>query len=163
MPEGKLIAGKEKSGFPVAFLAGAGIVLLLIAGVYLLTQPAPSGGSQARARLPMGAVEQAYARNIHFVDLKMSRVANFLNQEVTLLFGVVSNDGQRSVQDMEVTVEFRDQLNQVVLRETHRLLGARAAPLPPGQRREFELTFEHMPADWNRQYPTIRVRGLVLE
>ncbi len=156
MPDGK------KSGFPVAFLAGAGIVLLLIAGVYLLTKPAPSGGSPARA-LPMGAVEQAYAQNIHFVDLKMSRVANFLNQEVTLLFGVVSNDGQRSVRDMEVTVEFRDQLNQVVLRETHRPLGVRAAPLPPGQRREFELTFEHMPADWNRQYPTIRVRGLVLE
>lgn len=155
--------GEEKSGFPLAFLAGAAIVLLLLGGVYLLTRPASSGGSQAPPRLPMGALEQAYAHNIRFLDLKMSRAANFLNQEITFLFGVVANDGDRSIRDMEVTVEFRDQLNQVVLRETHRPLVARAAPLPPGQRREFELTFEHVPIDWNRQYPTIRVKGLVLE
>lgn len=147
----------------MAFLAGAGVVLLLLGGLYLLTRTASSGGSQAPRRLPISAAEQAYAEEIHFLDLKMSRATNFLNQEVTFLFGVVSNDGKRTIRDMEVSVEFRDLLNQVVLREIHRPLGPRAAPLLPGQRREFDLTFEHVPVDWNRRYPTIRVTGLLLE
>lgn len=154
---------ENKSSVPFAFLAGLGVVLLLLGGAFLLTRvsrPKPSG---AEDRLPMNATEQAYARQIRFLDLKMSRAANFLNQEVTFMFGSVVNDGARAIREMEATIEFRDPFNQVVLRDTRRVLGARAAPLAAGQSREFQFTFEHVPSDWNRQYPVIRVTGLLLE
>lgn len=153
---------EEESRFRPAMLVGAGVVVLLLGGVLLLTRKSERAVLSGQ-RLPLGSIEKAYAESIHFRDLRMSRAANFLNQEVTFLFGVVSNNGSRTIREMEVTVEFRNMINQLVLRETQRIFGRYAAPLPGGQSREFQLTFEHIPADWNRQYPSLRVTGLLLE
>lgn len=153
---------EEKNRMPAVFLAGSAAVLLLVGGVILLTRNTRPAES-ATGRLPMGAAEQAYAKQIRFLDLKMSRAANFLNQEVTFVFGSVVNDGPRTILEIEVTVEFRDRFNQVILRDTRHPLGPRAAPLSPGQRRDFQFGFEHVPADWNHQYPSLHVTGLLLE
>jgi hypothetical protein len=32
-----------------------------------------------------------------------------------------------------------------------------AAPIEPGQSRDFRLIFDTVPAEWNQQYPEIRV------
>ncbi len=153
---------QERNRMPVLFFAGLGVILVVLGGILVLTR---YGGrrSAAEARLPMTATEQAYASHIRFENLQMSRAANFLNQEWTYVFGTVTNDGPRTVREIEATIEFRDLLNQVVLRDTRRVLGARAAPLAGGERREFQFPFEHVPEDWNRQYPSIRVTGLALE
>ncbi len=154
---------EEKSRMPAAFAAGLVVVLVLLLGLFFLAQRSRHNVPVAETRLSMTAVEQAYAGRIHFVDLKMSRAANFLNQEVTYLFGTMSNDGDRAIGEAEITIEFHDSLNQVVLRETHRVLGARAGPLGAGQNREFQVSFDHVPPDWNVQVPSIRVTGLRLE
>lgn len=154
---------QEKRGLPTPFLIGLAIVGLLLGGVFFYTQRAGSGGPRAPKPLPMGEAELAYKAKIHFLDLKMSRAANLLNQEVTYVTAVLSNDGDRTIRDLEVTVEFRDVLSQVVLRDTRRPLSPRTPPVEPLRRREIELTFEHIPEEWNRQYPAIRVTGLVLE
>ncbi len=153
---------EEKSRLAATFLAGLAGIVLAVAAMLLLTRNSKTAGTTAD-RLPMGSAEQSYARKIRFLDLRMSRAANFLNQEVTFLFGSVSNEGTRSIQDIEVTVEFLDRFNRVVLRERQRLWSPRAGPLRPGEVRQFQLGFEHMPADWNHQYPSIRVTGLLLE
>jgi len=114
----------------------------------------------------MGAAENAYAAQIHVSDLRMSRAMNLVKQEFTYVAGVLANEGTRQIRDIELTTEFRDQFNQVVLREIQRPFGTTTKagdPLPAGQRREFQLTFEHVPNDWNRQSPSIHVSGLVLE
>lgn len=152
-----------KSRIPGAFLAGLVVVLLLLGGLLLLTRSTKTAGPAAEVRLPFTSTEQAYAGQIHFSDFKMTRAANFLNQEVTFLFGTVSNDGPRTIREIEVTLEFRDVFNQVVLRDTRRILGSRSATLAGGQRREFQFGFEHIPVDWNRQLPAMRVTGLLLE
>ena len=147
----------------MALVAGAAVVALLAGGVYLLTQRAPSEAARVQAKLPFGAPEQAYAVHIHFLDLRMSQATNYLNQEFTFLYGIVSNDGHRTIREMEVTVEFRNSMNQVILRDTQRVIGPRGNALGAGFRRDLELAFEHIPDDWNRQYPAIRVTGLLLE
>lgn len=153
----------EQRRFSYALLAGAGLVLLLAGGTVYVAQRQAGERARQPQRLPMGTLEQAYAGQIHFLDLKMSRAANLLDQEVTYVTGVLSNDGDRTIRDLEATIEFRDPMNQVVLRDTQRPLGLRPKPIPPLRRREFEFTFEHVPDDWNRQFPAIRVTGLVLE
>lgn len=153
---------QEKSRLPTAFLAGLGLVLLLFGGLFVLTR-STRPAQMAETRLPMSATEQAYAEKIRFLDLKMSRAANFLNQEVTFVFGTVINEGPRTIREIEVTIEFRDLFNQVVLRDTRRVFGPRSAPLANGQRREFQFGFEHVPADWNHQYPSLRITGLLLD
>lgn len=138
-------------------------MLLLLGGVFLLTRHTGVSRSPSKPHLPMTATERAYASQIRFSNLQMSRASNFLNQEVTFLFGAVANDGARAVREVEVTVEFHDIFNQVVLRDPRRVLGPRAAPLAAGQRREFQFGFEHVPADWNRQVPSLRITRLLLE
>jgi hypothetical protein len=153
---------EERSRVPFPFLLGIVIIALLVAGLVLLTRK-PQTAGPAEKPLPMTAVEQAYAAHIQFQDLQMSRAANFLNQEVTYVFCTVSNEGARTLREMEVTIEFRDVFNQVVLLEKRRLLGPHDPPLAASQKRELQLTFEHVPDLWNRRYPSLRVTGLLLE
>lgn len=157
---------KGKSQFPVAFVAGLLLVGLILAAAYFLTKPAQVQQGAGAAHLPLGPAEKSYAQRIHISDVRMSQAVNMLRQEFTYVSGMLANDGTRVIRDVELTVEFFDQFNQVVLRDTQRPFGTalRAGePLPAGQRREFQLMIEHVPADWNRNYPTIRVSGLVLE
>lgn len=154
------MTNESKSDFPIAFLVGAAIVALMVGSVFFLTRNAKPGPSVVA--LPMGTQEQSYAAKIRFADFQMGRAQNLLNQESTYIGGSVANEGDRAVRDIEVTVEFHDAMNQVVLRETRRLMGSYGVPLPARASREFQFTFDHVPPDWNVQVPTIRVTGLLL-
>jgi hypothetical protein len=155
-----LIPQAERSRLPLAFLIGIVIVAVLVTGAVLYSRYAVPSISDIEKPLPMGPAEQAYAQQIHFLDPKMSRAANFLNQEVTFVFGTVENDGNRNVEQIEIVLEFHDPFNQVVLRDTQRLFLPNVPPLLPGQQRDFQVGYEHLPAQWNNGYPSIRVTGL---
>jgi len=76
----------------------------------------------------------------------------------------MSNDGVQTIRGMQVTVEFRDALNQVVLRDSQFVITPSAdPPLNAGLSTPFQLTLEHVPAEWNQEYPSIRVTGLILQ
>jgi hypothetical protein len=158
-----MAVNQEQSRMPAAFAAGAVIVLLALGGLFWITRATRSAGETREHHLPFGAAEQRAAEHIHFLDLKLSQATNFLNQEFTYVSGVLSNDGAQTLRDVEVTLEFRDSLNQVVLRESRALFGTRSQPLYGGQRREFQITLDSVPASWNQQYPSIRITGLTLE
>ena len=51
---------------------------------------------------------------------------------------------------------------QVVLREARGILGTPPAALAPGERRSFEISFDHVPPSWNMQLPAVRVTSLRL-
>jgi len=156
--------GRQSRGFPAAFAVGAVIVLILVAGLLLLTHSTQPHKTPAETRLPFGAEEQSYAANIHFHDIELSQADNLLNQKFTYATGKISNDGTRAVRGVEVTIEFHDQFNQVILRETQRVVDTISGPFAPGQQRDFQITIERdIPSDWNQQYPSIRVTGLALE
>jgi len=94
----------------------------------------------------------------------MSQATNFLNQEFTYVAGTVSNNGPRTVRALDAVVEFRDQFNQVVLRDPQRIILTDGQPLKAGESRDFSVTLgTRLPSEWNRQYPAIRVAGLILE
>jgi hypothetical protein len=159
-------AAEESSSrrFVLALAGGAGIVLLLILGVWLLGRG--SGGGQvpaAEKHLPFGPAEQAYAAQIRFSNLQLSQATNMLKHEFTYLVGTVENSGGRTVRGIEATVEFHDLINQLVLRETVRIFPPGAPPLAPARQREFQLTFESVPQSWNHQAPAIRITGLDLQ
>ena len=158
-----MIPTEERSRLPVAFLAGIVVVSLLIGGAVLINHFSTPAGPVEEKPLPMGPAEQAYAPQIRFLEPKMSRAANFLNQEVTFVFGTLENAGLRPIRQIEITLEFHDVFNQVVLRDKQRLFNPNAVPLPPGQQRDFQIGYEHISAQWNQTYPAIRVTGLDLK
>jgi len=154
---------EERNHFPVAFLAGVIVVFIIFGSVVLLLRTSHPGGPAVAERLPYGPAEQAYSERIHFKGIQMARATNFLNQEFTYVGGTISNDGTRTIRQLEVTMEFHDPFNQVVLRESRQLIGANARPLNGGDVRDFQISLDHVPAEWDQQYPAIHVTGLVLE
>ncbi len=152
----------QRSQFPYAFTAGLIIVAILVTVIVLVvkhTRTAPV----AEVKLPYGAAEQAYSDRIHFDDIKLAHATNFLNQDFTYVAGTVANMGDKDIKAIQVQIEFRNTLDQVVLRETESLIPPDADPIPAGQRRDFQVTLEHLSEEWNHQYPSIHVTGLVLE
>ena len=88
---------------------------------------------------------------------------------VTYLDGTVTNAGDKTVSHAVVSVSFKDSLGQVVQAEDVPLrilqtsgpypeaVDLSVAPLAPAQSKPFRLTFEHVTADWNHEYPELRV------
>jgi hypothetical protein len=150
----------------ITFIIGA-VVLLAIAvsAWFLFHEPSPPGEESAKATvaIKMNSAEQEYIASIRVMDLALSRAENFLHQEVTILDGTVLNTGSQTVTGMQITVQFSDQLGQIALRETRSVLGHPVVPLAPGQQRNFEISFDHVPASWNMQQPAIQVAGLSLQ
>ena len=148
---------------PITLAVGAVVVLAIAGSLWFLFVPLqnklrPVG--QGAAATKMSDAEQEYAKNLRFENLALSRAENFLHQEVTTLNGEVVNAGKQPVQGLSITMEFADDLNQVVLRETRGVLGGPPVALAPGERRAFEISFEHVPSSWNRQQPFLRVASL---
>ena len=144
----------------IAWMGVATIAIALVIVMWPGSERLPS--SRAReSHLPFGSAEQAYAPKLQIDGLALSRAENFLNQEVTTLAGRLINAGNLPLSNVELTVEFSDELGQVVLRESRAVFAFQAPPLAPGDRRDFEVSFEHIPSSWNIQQPTIRVSGIL--
>lgn len=158
-----MIPTEERSRLPVAFLIGIVIVGLLVGAAVLYSRYAKPAESEDDKPLPMGPAETAYAPQIHYLEPKMSRAANFLNQEVTYVFFTVENGGDRKIHQIEITVEFHDPFHQVVLRDKQRLFLSTAPPFLPGQQRDVQIPYEHIPAQWDMVFPTITVTGLAFK
>jgi hypothetical protein len=139
----------------IVILAGIGIYFVLFRSPQ---RPASPTGSQ----LAFGSQEQAYVPNIHLGNFAMKQAENFLNQEVKIVEGDVLNAGNRTVLALDATIEFRDTLDQIALRETRPLLLASAEGLKPGQVVHFEISFDHVPNSWNYQMPRVAVSGMKL-
>jgi hypothetical protein len=149
---------------PTKLAIGAVVFVLMAALLWYLFGPSADrkipAGSYANSQ--MGPAERDYLKNIQVGNINVSRAENFLHQEVTTVSGELYNSGNESVSGLRLAVEFADDMNQVVLRETRDMNGTPGQPLAPGERRSFEISFEHVPASWNMQQPTIHVIYLQL-
>lgn len=144
----------------IVWMGVATVLIALVAVMWPGTRRETSLGTR-ETRLPFGSAEQNYAPKIQIEGLQLSRAENFLNQEITMLEGRVTNAGDRPLANVEVTVEFADDLGQIVLRESRAVFSSAASQLGPGERRNFEVSFEHIPPSWNIQQPSVRVSGVL--
>lgn len=152
---------EEKREFPWPMVIGL-VIVAAVVGVVAFWSSRPER-QPTLLPLAFGAEEQAYAARIDFTDIQMGRAANFLGQEVTVIAGRVQNRGTRRILQIEAEIEFRNFQDQVILTEKRRLFDAGVVPLGGGFSREFQVSFENVPAEWNQQYPKIRTTGLSLE
>lgn len=144
-----------------SWVAWMGLATIAIALVFVMWPGSQRRTSRLReAHLPFGPPERAYAPHLQIENLAMSRAENFLNQEVTTLGGQITNSGDTPLANVEITVEFSDELGQIVLRESRALFTPQGPPLGSGEGRGFDVSFEHIPSSWNIQKPTVRVSGI---
>jgi hypothetical protein len=110
-----------------------------------------------------------YAANLRLSDFKMSAAENFVGATVSYIDGTITNAGVKTVTHAAVEVVFKDDMGQIVQRENVPLRALKTggpyteavdlnvSPLGPGQSQPFRLTFDSISAQWNRQYPEIRI------
>jgi hypothetical protein len=163
-PQPPAISGQESGRqFGMALVAGLIVVLVLGGGLYWWSRSSHGAVPGAPVSLPMGPNEQTYASQIQFTDVQLSRASNMLEQEITYVDGTISNNGPRTVVEIEVSLEFHDLSQSVVFRETRRLYGTGSTPLAPGEKREFQFAFEAVPPAWDQRAPMFKITGLRLQ
>ena len=129
-----------------------------LAAAFLLRQPPTT----AKTASP-------YIASVKLSDFKMSAAENFIGATVSYVDGSVTNSGDKTVTHAVVEVVFKDEMGQLAQREELPLrvlktggaypdaVDLEASPLAPGQTEHFRLTFDSISAQWNRQYPEMRV------
>ena len=144
----------------------AGIVVLLVLGVILVRShhglpPNPGGAGLAPP--------DPYAAKLPISSLKMSEASSVAGGKATYIDGTIANQGTQTVSAITVQIAFNDFTKQLVQKETMPLNLIRthqpyidtqpvsAAPIAPGETREFRLIFDHVAEGWNQYYPEIRV------
>ena len=146
-------------GIAIAVVIAIVVILLLISRT---EQKAPSG-------------PPPYAANIKFSDLKMSAAENFVGATVSYIDGTVGNTGNQTVTHVMVEVTFKDSMGQLAQRETVPLrvlqtsgpypeaVDLTVSPLGAGQSKPFRLTFEGISAQWNHEYPELKVKDVTVK
>jgi hypothetical protein len=146
---------KEKRNWLPLGLA-AGVVMVIAVVAVLSLEHASTRGKITVA--PISAPLDPYGQSLSLTRLAMSEAGNLAGGKVTYMVTAVT-----------VQVLFRDVAHEVAQNETQplKLIRVRepyidlepisAAPLKPGDEREFRLIFDGVKPDWDGAYPEIRI------
>jgi len=157
-------AEERDSSKVIIVIAVAAVIVVMLALAFLLREPAKPA-----------KVASPYAANLKFSDFKMSAAENFIGATVSYIDGSITNSGDKTVTHLVVEVTFKDELGQIAQREPLPLrllktggpypeaVDLSVAPLAPGQTQPFRLTFDSISAQWNRQYPEIKVTDVTVK
>ncbi len=158
---------EERNWLPLAVAAAA--VLFVATAAILILQHQSASRKAATAVSPISAPLDPYASSLVLSGLAMSESSNLAGGKVTYLDGRIANQGARSVTAVTVQVLFRDFAHEVTQNETQPLKLIRmrdpyidlepvsAAPLRPGDEKDFRLIFDSVKPDWDGAYPEIRI------
>lgn len=149
---------------------GIGAVLITLVLGYLIWNSRTSESRYTKPTQIMSAgAADPYAPSLKVENIKMAQAQNFVGGESIYIEGDISNTGNKTVTGATIEVTFKNEMNQVVQREARPLMVVIArepaidvgalniSPLAPGQKKEFQVPFEHISQDWNRQYPEVRI------
>jgi uncharacterized protein DUF2393 len=143
----------------------AGVVIVVVAVFVFALERRKTTASVA----PVSAAADPYAGNLPITGLAMSESANLAGGKVTYLDGHIANTGSRTVTGIAVQVLFRNVAQEVAQNETQQMKLIRtrdpyvdvepvsAAPLKPGDGRDFRLIFDAVTPDWDGVYPQVRI------
>ena len=144
----------------------AGAVVAIVVGVLLVTGRRPAPSNPGGAGL---APADPYATNLTLSNIKMSESSSVIGLKQTYIDGDIANNGGKTLTGVTVQAVFRDFTGQIGQKNTMQLELIRthtpdidtesvsAAPIKPGQTREFRLIFDHVTDSWNQEYPELRV------
>ena len=159
------VVEERDSSRVIIFVAVAGVIAVMLGIAFLLRE------SPKAAKPP-----SPYIASLKLSDFKMSAAENFVGHTVSYIDGSITNSSDKTVTHAVVEVTFKDEMGQVAQSEPGMPLSVlktsgpypeavdlSASPLAPGQTQTFRLTFDNISAQWNRQYPDMRVTDVVVK
>lgn len=146
-------------------IIAAAVVLVIAAAVIVALQRGRKGPVVA----PVTAAADAYAVNLPISNVAMSESSNLVGGKVTYLDGHIVNKGSKTVTAVSIQTLFRNAAGEVAQNDVQQMQLIRtrepyvdlepvtAAPLKPGDERDFRLAFDAVTQDWNGEYPQLRI------
>lgn len=147
----------------------AGVVIALIVIAFLVMGRGPAVSNQSNSGGSALAPAAGYAKNLAITNIRMSESTSLSGAKQTYIDGDIKNNGAETLTGITTQVAFMDFTGQIGQKNTMQMEWIRthepyidvepvsAAPIAPGQTREFRLIFDHVTDQWNQQYPEIRV------
>ncbi|HEV2620353.1 MAG TPA: DUF2393 family protein [Acidobacteriaceae bacterium] len=161
---GSRVEPAGRAGIPLAAWAAAALIVVVAAAVFFFA------GRKAAAPAPSTLQPaDAYAASLPLSQMAMSESESLSGGKLTYLDGHVTNTGSRTVTGATVQVVFAngedlapqvDTVPLTLIRMKQPYIDVEpmsAEPLKPGDSRDFRLTFETVPDNWNTQMPEVRV------
>jgi hypothetical protein len=147
-------------------MAIAAGVVVVVAVIVIFMMERGKGTSNVT---PISAQADSYAASLPLTEVKMSESSNLAGGKVTYIDGHITNSGNKTVSGISMQVLFRNAANEVAQNETQAVKWIRtrdpyidlepvsAAPLKPGEGRDFRLIFDAVTEGWNGVYPEMRI------
>jgi len=158
------IAEERDNSRLIIVAAVALVIAVMVALAFVLRQPPKKV-----------APPSPYLAQLKLSDFKMSAAENFIGATVSYIDGTITNTGDKTVTHVMVQVNFLDSMGQLAQREELPLRVIRAngaysepvdlnvSPLLPGKSEPFRLTFDSISAQWNHQYPDVRITDVTVK
>jgi hypothetical protein len=146
--------------------AVAGTVVGVVVLVLLLLGRSPAPSNPGGAGL---APADPYAASLTISNIQLSESSAMIGGKQTYVDGSITNNGSKTLTGITVQVAWYDFTHRIGQKNTIPLTLIRtrqpsidiepvsAAPIAPGQTREFHLIFDNVTDQWNQQYPELRV------
>jgi hypothetical protein len=156
---------QERDSSRLIIFVAVGAVIAIMLGLAFLLRATPK----------VAKPPSPYLASLKLSDFKMSAAENFVGATVSYVDGTITNSSDKTVTHAVVEVVFQDSMGQLAQREELPLrvlktsgpypeaVDLDVSPLAPGQAQPFRLTFDSISAQWNRQYPEIRVTDVVVK
>jgi Protein of unknown function (DUF2393) len=154
----------ERPSYPVTAWAVAALIVTVLVGGFVYI------GRKKPAAVPSTLQPpDPYAVSLPLSQFAMSESTNLSGGKLTYLDGHVTNTGNRIATGIIVQVVFQndeamppqiDTIPLTLIRMKDPYIDTEPVssdPLKPGDDREFRLTFETVPENWNTQMPEVRV------
>lgn len=153
---------EERDNSRLIIIVAVAVVIALMLGIAFLLREPPR----------KVAPPSPYIAQLKLSDFKMSAAENFIGATVSYIDGTITNSGDKTVTQVVVQVNFLDSMGQLAQREELPLRVIRTngaynepvdlnvSPLGPGKSEPFRLTFDSISAQWNHQYPDVRVTAV---
>jgi hypothetical protein len=158
---------EARAGFSPVVWGVAALIVFVVAGTLIFA------GRKKPAEAPRTLQPvDAYAASLPLSQFAMSESENLTGGKLTYLDGHVQNAGSKTVTAVTVQVVFAndealapeiDTLPLTLIGMTQPYIDVQpvsANPLKPGDDREFRLTFDKVPDNWNTEMPVVRVIGI---
>ena len=154
-------AQKETRSPNIALIVIVLVVVVAGGGLFwYLQRPAPPQQGpvlteEARAYIRDGSLKLS--------EVGMKATKSYMNQMVVEITGKITNNGQRSVKQVDLNCVFYDPYSQLVLRDRVSIVKEKAGGLRSGETKPFRLAFDTLPESWNQQMPQLVIAQIIFE
>jgi hypothetical protein len=147
---------KESAGINIPLVIVAAIAIALVGGwAFIASRP-------REAPQPPGITEEAkaYVRSLKLSGVEMKATANYAGAMVVEVVGNITNNGNRTLNRVELNCVFYDTSGLIVLRERVPIV---RSTIKPGETKSFRLPFEGIPQSWNQTMPQLVIAHIAFE